>query len=106
GVPAPGGTGCCAGSTATLVAGSPIIAPFWSDHVCDGTGNGSQIFFNTAPGRAVITWSDLVEYPVAGNNVYTFQVQLYATGEIFFTYDERCQIATAGDLLVGMSEGA
>ncbi len=101
GVPAPGGALCCAGSTAQLVAGSPKIAAYWSDlNVIAGTGN---VKFNALPGKAVITWENAVEF--GNTSQFTVQMQLSVTGEITFTYDSRCQIRTAGDFLVGMSEG-
>lgn len=104
GVPAPGGALCCSGATATLVAGSPKIAPFWSDLVMV-VGTGS-VKFNALPGKAVITWENAVEFPSSGTSPrFTFQLQLLASGEIFFTHDARCAINTAGDFLVGMSQG-
>jgi hypothetical protein len=101
GVPAPAqGALCCTGTTAALVAGSPKIAPYWSDlNVVSGTGTTN---FNALPGKAVVTWTNAVEF---GNTVqFSVQLQLLASGEILFAYDGRCAIRTAGDFLVGMSE--
>ncbi|MBX3464946.1 MAG: hypothetical protein KF830_17395 [Planctomycetes bacterium] len=102
GAPAPGGSGCCSGSTSLLVAGSPIIAPMWDDLVSDPV-YGGEVFFNALPGRGVVTWRNIREYGDATPR--TFQVQLLATGEIYFTYDDRCNLYTAGNCLVGMSPG-
>lgn len=101
GTPAPGGALCCAGTTAQLVLGSPKIAAYWSDlNVITGTGN---VKFNALPGKAVITWENAVEF--GNTEQFTVQMQLSVSGEISFVYDSRCQIRTAGDFLVGMSEG-
>lgn len=104
GVPAPGGALCCTGTTAQLVLGSPKICAYWSDlNMISGTGS---VFFNALPGKAVITWQDAVEFGVASPAPrFSFQMQLLASGEIVFAYDGRCVIATAGDYLVGASEG-
>ena len=93
---------CCTGTTASLVAGTPKICPYWSDlNVISGTGT---VKFNAMPGKAVITWENAVEYGTTGPT-FTFQLQMLASGEFLFAYDARCIIATAGDYLVGMSEG-
>lgn len=99
-VPAPGGALCCAGATAGLVAGSPKVCPYWSDlNAISGTGT---VKYNALPGKAVITWENVVEF---GNTVqFSVQMQLHASGQIDFAYDGRCAIRTAGDFLVGMSE--
>ncbi|MBL8751842.1 MAG: hypothetical protein JNK15_00970 [Planctomycetes bacterium] len=103
GVPLPGGANCCAGTTATLVAGSPMISPFWSDlNMIAGTGS---VLYNALPGKAVITWQNAVEYGTTAPT-FSFQLTLDSSGVIQFAYDGRVQIATAGDYLVGMSEGA
>jgi hypothetical protein len=102
GVPAPGGALCCTGTTAQLVAGSPKICAYWSD-LNIIAANGSAVKFNALPGKAVITWENAVEF--SNTERFTVQMTLSVTGEITFTYDSRCQIRTAGDFLVGMSEG-
>ncbi|HZN41203.1 MAG TPA: hypothetical protein VFD82_20525 [Planctomycetota bacterium] len=101
GVPAAGGALCCTGTTASLVAGSPKICAYWSDLNVIAPGS---VKFNAMPGKAVITWENVVEYGTAAPT-FTFQMQLLSTGEILFAYDGRCIIATTGDYLVGMSEG-
>jgi hypothetical protein len=99
GFPAPGGSNYSA-SAATLVAGSPMIAPYWSDLTSFPTGD---IKFNALPGKAVITWDGYFEF----SNTVPFSVQLTLsdTGEIDFAYDGHCEIRTGGDFIVGMSEG-
>lgn len=100
GTPAPGGTNLTA-TTAVLVGGSPMIAAYWSDlNVQAGTGT---VKFNALAGKAVITWENTVEY--GDTNQFSVQLQLMSTGEIDMAYDGRCQVRTAGDFIVGMSEG-
>jgi hypothetical protein len=91
---------CCAGSTASLVAGTPKVCPYWSDLNVIAPGS---VKFNAMPGKAVITWENVVEYGTT-SPTFTFQVQLLATGDILFAYDSRCVIGTH-TFLVGMSEG-
>src|SRR5262245_57251534 len=101
GTPAPGGALCCSGTTASLVAGSPKICPYWSDLNVIAPGS---VKFNAMPGKAVITWENVVEYGTTAPT-FTFQMQMLASGDVLFAYDGRCIIGTAGDFLVGMSEG-
>ena len=101
GTPAPGGNGCCGGNSTTLVAGSPIIAPYWTDNNAV-LGVGRVRYNNSIAGKAVITWENVYEY--AGTVPRTFQCQLSVNGEIYFSYDQRCVLATH-TLLIGCSEG-
>lgn len=101
GVPAPTqGALCCAGSTASLVAGTPKVCPYWSDLNVIAPGS---VKFNAMPGKAVITWENVVEYGTT-SPTFSFQVQLLASGDILFAYDSRCVIGTH-TFLTGMSEG-
>ena len=103
GVPAAGGADYLA-TAAALVAGSPRIAPYWSD-LDVIAANGAGVKFNALPGKTVITWENAIEYGDAGGNRFSVQMQLLATGEIYFAYDGRCAVRTAGDFVVGMSRG-
>ncbi|MBZ0151079.1 MAG: hypothetical protein K8J09_06055 [Planctomycetes bacterium] len=101
-LPVTPGSGCCAGSTATLVAGDPMIAAYWTDlNVVAGVGQ--LLFNNTLPGKCVITWQDTYEYGTT--NARTIQLTLWVTGEVDVLYDGRCTNATH-TVLVGMSEAA
>lgn len=104
GTPAPGGSGCCNGVVATMAAGSPMIAAYWNDLVTD-PAVGGEVMFNATAGRAVITWLNSREYGEPTLQPFSFQLQLLASGEIFLTYDGRCQIRNGGDFVVGMSPG-
>jgi hypothetical protein len=103
GVPAHSGAHCCSGDSATLVATTPKIAPYWSDLVVPAA---SAVKFNALPGKAVITWENAYEYGDVAQNLFSVQLQLLQSGEIYFAYDGRCSIRTAGDFLIGMSEGS
>lgn len=101
GVPQHSGALCCQGIASLLVGGSPKICPWWSDlDVVPGVG---AVRFQTLPGRAVITWENVVE---AGDLAqFSCQLVLAATGEIDFAYDGRCAVRTGGNFLVGWSPG-
>jgi hypothetical protein len=101
GVPAPGGAGCCTGVATTLVASAgPMIAAWWSDLNVVAPGS---VKFNALPGKCVITWEDCQEY--FSSLPFTFQIQLHATGEIDYVYDNRLQVYNGHTLLTGMSQG-
>ncbi|MCZ6716364.1 MAG: PEP-CTERM sorting domain-containing protein [Gammaproteobacteria bacterium] len=94
------GSGCCDGSVTGLLSGSPRIAPAWYDLV-------TSVFFlnTTVAGRAVITWQG-AEF--SNNTVNTFQVQLFANGDIIFGYDTLTPLQDVGHRhhgLVGLSPG-
>lgn len=101
GVPAPGGTGCCSGTTAALVAGGPKIGAAWNDHVADGPG--FVYYNNTIPGKAVITWDQVRRYGTTTPR-YTFQLVLGIAGDITVAFDSTFAVPS-GTCLVGMSEG-
>lgn len=104
GTPAPGGTGCCAGTTANLVAGGPVICPFWSDlNVI--VANGASVYVGTNGAVCTITWNKVVEYGAATPVQFDLQCQLWINGDIKFSYGPGLTITTAGDALVGASPG-
>jgi hypothetical protein len=81
-----GGPNCCTGSSAILVASAdPMIAPYWTDLLVSAPGNVS---FTANANRAVITWSNVCEYPLAAP-AWTMQLQLYASGEIVMFHGAR-----------------
>ncbi len=101
--PVPTGALCCTGTTATLVASlNPIIAPLWHDlNVI--AANGAGVYVNSSATGCIVTWHNVVEY---GNTVpFELQCQLLPNGEIHFVYGGNVSIRTAGDALVGVSEG-
>src|SRR5262249_25110060 len=89
-------------SAASLVASAdPILAPYWTDlNVISGTGN---LMVNSTAGKCTVTCDHVVEY---GDTVeFQVQMQLYATGDIVYSYSPNTVLRTAGDCLVGMSPG-
>lgn len=100
-VPLPTGSLCCNGSSATLLASaSPMICGLWQDL---NPTNGGSVNFNALPGKALITWDNVPEYPNNGTN--SFQITLHANGviDMFFDGNAACRTHTA---LTGWSEGA
>ena len=90
----------------------PRIAPFFADLWADPVNGGGVWINNTIPGKFVVTWEKMVEWWATtqpGNpTVFTFQAQLYDTGEIDFYYGPNVSGATyAAQLVVrcGVSEG-
>ncbi len=107
GVPAPGSSGCCSGSSSglrgTTATAPPTIAPWWHDLVVSAPG-GIYINRLSSPTRTVITWDRFVEFGNA--TVMTMQVQLYGTGEVVFYYTSNVLVRTSGTCLTGLSPGA
>lgn len=70
--------------------GSPRIAPYWRDLNFLAANNGGVWLNNTLPGKCVITWANAVHY---SNNppIFTFQAQLFDTGEVKFFYSGSAQ---------------
>lgn len=87
---------------------APLFMDLWSDPV-----NGGGVWINdTIPGKFVVTWENMVEWwatttPGAAP-VFTFQAQLYDTGEVVFYYGANVDGATYSAQVVvrvGVSEG-
>jgi hypothetical protein len=71
-------------------SGSARIAPGWADLL---TNLGGAVDFNQVTdsngSRSVITWSDVpTTSPANGTADVTFQVQLFTTGQIIFSYQQ------------------
>lgn len=99
--PAPTNARCCAGSETLMVASpDPMICPLWNDHVVVG-----GVYVNTSAAGCTITWAQTREFGDAANTLYDFQCVLLPTGEIHFSYSTGMTIRTAGNALVGCSEG-
>lgn len=84
GTPAPGPADGTA-TAAELAAGSPRISPNWSDHNMT-LANGSYVYINSTPTKCTITWDRCIHYGFTAP-LFTFQAQLFPTGEIKFFYD-------------------
>ena len=109
GVPAPGTSGCCSGTSAglrgTTATAPPTIAPLWHD--LNVTAPGAVYLNNplTSPTRTVITWDRTIEFGDATATRFTVQCQLYPTGEVVFYYSSNTLVRTTGTCLVGLSPG-
>jgi len=83
GTPAPG-AGDGTSTSAELASGSPRICPIWSDHNLT-VANGANVYINSSPAQCSITWDRCVNY--GGTTLFSFQAQIFPTGEIRFFYD-------------------
>jgi hypothetical protein len=106
GTPAPGGADGTA-TSAELASGSPRICALWSDHNLT-VANGANVYINSTPAKCTITWDRCVNY--GGTTLFTFQAQLFPSGEIAFVYDANCTnnstfSAAYAAGLVGVSPG-
>jgi hypothetical protein len=100
GSPAPGSSGCCSGSSSTLLSGSPRIAPWWHDLVVNAPGG---VYLNSSATRTVITWDRALEF---GNSTpVTFQVQIFPDGDVVMYFDSAVLVRTLGTCLTGFSAG-
>ncbi|MGE0142592.1 MAG: hypothetical protein AB7I19_06350 [Planctomycetota bacterium] len=100
GTPAPGSSGCCTGSSSTMLAGSPRIAPWWHDLNVIAPGG---VYLNSSATRTVITWHRVVEF---GNSTQlTFQVQIFPDGDVVMYFDNAVLVRTSGNCLTGLSAG-
>ncbi|MBL8728681.1 MAG: hypothetical protein JNM25_09645 [Planctomycetes bacterium] len=77
----------------------PLIAPYWGDLVVAPTGG---IYFHGTPGASCrISWIDVYDYNLA--TLKSFQVELFATGEIRFGYSAGMNVAAGGSKYVAVS---
>jgi len=76
---------CCdfTPSVSELLSGPPRLAVAWYD--VDVRPSGSNVRFNTFPGRVVVTWDHVAQFSVSPP-FNTFQVQLFQDGRIIFLY--------------------
>ena len=90
----------------------PRIAPLFMD-LDSVPANGGGVFINnTLPGKFVITWANMVEWwattQAGPDEIFTFQAQIFANGDVFFYHDGRFSGATYPTQLVvrtGISRG-
>ena len=94
---------CCSGLGTQFVVDPPSIAILWTDLNADGGSNG--VWFNALPGRAVITWDNIVEYGTSGPR-FTLQMQLTVLGEVTFWYGPATTVtSTWHTAVVGITPG-
>jgi hypothetical protein len=80
----------------------PRIAPFWRDLVLDAANNGAVWINNTLPGKFVVTWQNAIQFQTAGP-LFTIQAQLFATGEVSFSYGPTTD--SVAPVILGVSAG-
>jgi hypothetical protein len=93
-------------SLATFAGGAgtgPRIAANWSDLEFLTSNNAGVYYNDTIPGKFVITWLNAWEWATT-NPIFTVQAQLFANGDVIFTYTGNTQ-STASDNSVGISAG-
>lgn len=73
------------------------FAVLWDDL---DPASGGGVYFDTFPGRAVITWSQVPESPAVGSN--SAQLQLFANGDAILSYPPG---NTLTDGMIGYSPG-
>lgn len=79
----------------------PRIAPFWTDLNLSSTGGGT-FYWTTTAAYCLATWENVAEYNQPSSQ-RTFQVKLYANGDIGFNYGNLGSVTH--DILVGVSRG-
>jgi hypothetical protein len=72
-------------SAANLVANSPMIAPYWSDHT---PGSAGIIKVDSSATRCTVTWLNMQTY-LNQTPPFTLQVTLYPSGQMVFCIDNR-----------------
>ena len=98
---------CCAISGAQFTAGLPSIAILWTDLICNSANRANGVYYNTLPGRAVITWLGFNEYGSIGLQPdFTLQMQLTVNGEVTFFYSPTTHIlASFHTAITGITQG-
>lgn len=78
------------GSTAALAGNAgdfPVLAPFWGDlYWAASASNG--VFVENNPGVSCkIVWANLRDFASPATGAYSFAVELFATGQVDFSYN-------------------
>src|SRR5579885_2853306 len=95
---------CCNGSPFGLVNGGPRIAGGWVDlNSSEGEGLG-EIDFNGDSSSAVVTFNNVAAFENQ-NLLYSFQIQLFASGEIILAFNSFPNPQDRHDMLVGITPG-
>lgn len=83
--------------------GSPRVAAAWYDLDPD---NGGTVYFNQTSSEAIITWV-AVPSDSSGSNTATFQMQLFDTGVVIFSYEllDSDSLGSDPSLVIGLTEG-
>jgi hypothetical protein len=94
------------------IGDDPRIAPLFMDMWSDAINGGGVWVNNTIPGKFVVTWENVVEWYATtqpgGATPFTFQCQMFDTGEVKFYYGPNVEGATSTAQIVtrvGVSQG-
>ncbi len=69
------------------VGSQPWIAPFWSWSYTVNVGSQAGVWIERQPGvRCRIVWREALDY---GGHSFSYAAELFATGEVVFSYDHR-----------------
>ena len=85
-----------------IAGDAPRIAAMWIDLDFLPANNGAVYINNTVPGRLTVTWLNAQEWNVP-SPVFTVQAQLFANGNVIFTYGGNA--ATTLPPMTGVSGG-
>jgi len=89
------------------VQATPRICAAWRDFDAGAAGS-DDVYFTTFPGRAVITWHNIVRFQ--GTQPMTVQCQLLADGSVYVYFDANYDLgggtANAGRTLIGIKAQA
>ena len=97
-------------STATMLTnlrgaagGAPRLAAYWRDLNLTAANSGAVWVNTTVANRCVVTWANAVHFGQT-TPVFTFQMQLFATGEVRYFYSPTTNNTALG-VTVGVSNG-
>lgn len=85
-------------------ASSPRISAMWVDLESLPQNGGGIYFNNTIPGVFTVTWSNVWEWNTT-NPIFTVQAQLYANGDVIFSYSGNAGVSANQEVVTGISEG-
>ncbi len=100
------GSGCCAGSPATLLTGPTRLAAFWQDLNLSATGNGEvNAYVDAITGEYVINWVSAGEFGATPQPANNFQIALSPTGTVTMRFLNVGIVSATRVALTGFSVG-
>jgi hypothetical protein len=87
-------------SVAELLSDPARIGALWMDL---DPSSGGTVYFDTFPGRAVVTWNSVPEYATGSLN--TLQAQLLNDGRVLLSFQQVATTVFGHEALVGASPG-
>lgn len=83
---------------------SPRIAAMWVDLESVPANGGGIYYNNSTPGVFTVTWSNVWEWNTT-NPIFTVQAQIYANGDVIFSYSGNAGVSINQEVVTGISEG-